>query len=524
MTDSTHETAGVPVGSTQCHSVVPNDVNDSACVDMRLVTLRQELARVHEKLSVSVRSHAPILSNVESDTTDGIANLLSTIDASIDDLRQRLARAESRIHEQDLQLVARSSESQTDGLTGLRNRRSFDQEFGERCHAAQNSRCPLVLVLIDIDHFKVVNDTRGHHVGDAVLRGLAKLVLELVPPEASVARYGGEEFAILLSSVYADHAIELVERIRGEVGGTRFRHAGQGLAITISCGLAQFDGQEHREQLLQRADLALYAAKQAGRNRCFWHDGQGVHLATSGEQLGPQIPSLGGSELVCRIVDLDGTAERSASISLDSGRQSASMSIPRATRANWCDGSMLFWYLRQRLAERKRGGDSLCLLAIDVDRTPQIVQSYGLGALHFMMRAQMLHLDATLRDMDVVARTYQSRVIVVLPRMTLPDLTPMLRRLRANMDRFAYPTASEILDYSISIGVAEAGEHDDPQKLVLRGELALAAAQSHGLAQFYAHDTERTWSLELSPEPENGALYVASTVGSVVGGHAFSAQ
>ncbi|MDA1178951.1 MAG: diguanylate cyclase, partial [Planctomycetota bacterium] len=477
MTDSTHENCGVPVGGVQCHSVASNDVNDSACVDARLVTLRQELVRVHEKLSLSVRSHATILNEVESDTTDGIASLLGTIDGSIDILRQRLARAETRIHEQDLQIAARSSESQTDGLTGLRNRRSFDQEFGDRRQSAENSRCPLILVLIDIDHFKAVNDTRGHHVGDAVLRGLAKLVSELVPPEASVARYGGEEFAVLLSSVYADHAIELVERIRAEVGGTKFRHSGQGLAITISCGLAQFDGHEHREQLLQRADLALYAAKQAGRNRCFWHDGQDVHLATSGGQLGSQVPSSGGGELVCRTVDLDGSAERSASTSSDSGRQSASLTIPRATRVNWCDGSMLFWYLRQRLAERKRGGDPLCLLAIDVDRAQHIVQSYGMGALHFMMRAQMLHLDATLRDMDVVARTYQSRIIVVLPRMTLTHLTPMLRRLQANMNRFAYPTASEILDYSISIGVAEAGEHDDPQKLVLRGESALAAAQ-----------------------------------------------
>ena len=428
-----------------------------------------------------------------NDTSQKVAESLAA-------LADRLAQVESLNHELQLQLQARSSESQTDGLTGLANRRSFDYEFNKRCQTARHSRCPLILVLLDVDHFKAVNDTRGHHVGDAVLRGLAGVLRDNLPPGVLLARFGGEEFALILSGLSIDDAIEVVEQLRLSVRHTQFRHEGQRLSVTISCGLADLGAQDYCEHVIQRADAALYASKQAGRNRTSWENGNQLHLASSDDRFNSARTEAEGAQQAIPVVDLC-SRETSIDTSLaDLGMQSSSVLMCRTTRANWCDGSMLFWYLRQRLAEWKLGGDPFCILAIDVDDSRQIALSYGLGALHFMMRAQMLHLDASLQDMDIVARTSNSKVMVILPRTTLSSVKPCLNRLRKSMDRFAYPVASGLIDYSISVGIAEADLQDDAQQLVNSAEAALGAAQRHGTARFFVHDRSQGKNFEIDIE------------------------
>ena len=460
-----------------------------------LASLFQELNRLCHKTGGRELPTCPLQGASLIEQINLCSQLLRLIDTNTTESQKRLTRAETLNHEQSLQLLARSNESHTDGLTGLANRRAFDQQFSERCLAAQHSQCPVVLALLDIDHFKSVNDTRGHHVGDAVLRGLSKVLKHRLSRGALLARYGGEEFAIVLSGLYIDDAIELVDQLRAQVNGTQFRYEGQSLAITVSCGLAQLGAQEHREQLIQRADIALYASKQAGRNRVFWHDGVNLHLATEQSSDNRSRPQLTSASNEAEVIDVTLRDEPTESEHSESMTQSTSVLIPRATRANWCDGVMLFWYIRQRLAEWKRGGDPFCVLAVDVDNSEQLVQSYGLVALHFMMRAQMLHLDATLRDMDIVARSCHSRVIVVLPNATLTSLAPLLERLRGSMINFAYPTQSGVIDYSISIGATESTHSDDAQQLVMRAEVALEAAQRAGNARFFGSTPNETWEL-----------------------------
>ncbi len=431
------------------------------------------------------------------DPMDTCSRLIIGVDASIGAMKQRLGQAESLNHELRLQLKARASESHTDGLTGLANRRLFDREFGERCMAAQQSCCPLVLVILDIDHFKAINDSFGHHVGDAVLRGIAKLFKNSLPSGTFLARYGGEEFGCILSGASLDNAIDIVERVRGIVCGTEFRYEGRSLGLTISSGIAQLVPQDHCDRLLQRADAAMYAAKQAGRNRTFWSNGERLHCVTNDEPLATDDTASGTRNRCSNVVELNSCLKTSASPRDEMPFQSASALNLRTTRANWCDGTMLFWNIRQRLAEWKAGGDPFCILAVEVDDGPQIASSYGTVALHFMMRVQLLHLDANLRDLDIIARTGSTRIIVLLPRSTLALIDPILKRLRESMHRFAFPTPTELVEYSISIGVTEVADQDDAQLLVQRAELALASAQSHGKAQFFAQDSNHAWPLEL---------------------------
>ncbi len=102
-------------------------------------------------------------------------------------------------------------------------------------------------------------------------------------------------------------------------------------------------------------------------------------------------------------------------------------------RANWCDSAILFWYLRQRIIEWKRGGEAFCVLALDVDHSQRIHKSFGPVALQFMIRTQSLHLDSVFRDTDVIARTCSSKVLAVLPRTRLMEIGPLLHRLRESM-------------------------------------------------------------------------------------------
>jgi two-component system cell cycle response regulator len=155
--------------------------------------------------------------------------------------------------------------ARTDELTGLHNRRSFNESFSLAFSAAQRHGHSLSLISIDLDNFKAVNDTFGHSVGDLVLVEFAKLLLEMVRVEDIVARWGGEEFSILLSHTDCEAAAALAERIRNSF--EQNSKSVRPFAITASFGVAQLQTREQINSLIQRADDALYCAKHDGRNR-----------------------------------------------------------------------------------------------------------------------------------------------------------------------------------------------------------------------------------------------------------------
>ena len=156
-----------------------------------------------------------------------------------------------------------------DGLTGLFNHRQFQVRYEESIARAKRSGQPLAVLLMDIDHFKAVNDTYGHPAGDEVLRGVAARLAETVREVDLVARYGGEEFVALLEGCGTEGAMAMGERIREAIAGSPLpAGGGQSLDITLSLGVACFPLHgEHREALLEHADQALYSAKRGGRNR-----------------------------------------------------------------------------------------------------------------------------------------------------------------------------------------------------------------------------------------------------------------
>lgn len=179
-----------------------------------------------------------------------------------------LGRLEAVQRELTRQKETAEALARTDALTGLANRRAFDDVAGREVRRALRYGEKLALVMTDIDHFKSINDTHGHAFGDQVLVDFARTLLASVREVDLVGRWGGEEFVVLMPGVDIDEALRVAERMRLAVAGTPTRFEGKTCGYTTSFGIAAFRPDEPQlDALLGRADAALYRAKAGGRNR-----------------------------------------------------------------------------------------------------------------------------------------------------------------------------------------------------------------------------------------------------------------
>jgi diguanylate cyclase len=168
-------------------------------------------------------------------------------------------------------LAESRTEASLDGLTGVSNRRTFDRTLSRWIAKGAKANTPFVLALLDLDDFKVINDTRGHPVGDRVLLCAAQFFSKSIRPSDFVARFGGEEFAILLEGATAEQALQKFTETLARLAGTSYNYdvagAPSSISFTASCGLAECFPGESADSLLKRADEALYVAKRTGKNR-----------------------------------------------------------------------------------------------------------------------------------------------------------------------------------------------------------------------------------------------------------------
>ena len=152
----------------------------------------------------------------------------------------------------------------TDSLTGVFNRRHFEDVLTTEVERAKRYKTPLALVTLNLDHFKKVNDAYGHGVGDEVLRGVARLVKKMIRGADTLARVGGDEFQILAPATDLGDALGFADKLRTAIEDTHFERAG---FITASFGVAELDPEEDSAGLLQRTEKALHGSKEGGRNR-----------------------------------------------------------------------------------------------------------------------------------------------------------------------------------------------------------------------------------------------------------------
>lgn len=173
-----------------------------------------------------------------------------------------------------------------DGLTGLYNHIHFQELFAQQFYLAKRHDYPLALLMLDIDFFKEVNDSYGHQVGDTVLKKFAEQVRAEIRQTDILARYGGEEFVIVLPDTAKQGGMNIAEKIRETIEAAVFTHNDINLQVTVSIGLALFDGRiKHPAELIEQADHALYQAKAGGRNRvhCFEHGSKAPYQPCGGK-------------------------------------------------------------------------------------------------------------------------------------------------------------------------------------------------------------------------------------------------
>lgn len=182
-------------------------------------------------------------------------------------LAEQIAQSYDEIRQQTNQLMT-FSEVRTDPLTRVSNRRGLDETLDSMFALMERYEDPFSLVIFDIDHFKQVNDKKGHLHGDRTLQAVARILDESVRDTDIVARYGGEEFVVVLPKTALESACHFAERVRGTVENS--------LGLTISGGVAMAIDGDNVQSLLSRADAALYSGKAAGRNRVYRHTGTDI--------------------------------------------------------------------------------------------------------------------------------------------------------------------------------------------------------------------------------------------------------
>lgn len=219
-----------------------------------LAPLQQQMRQRLQWIDSYLSQHREQASQRESAYGETLSAMQARIEALEKTAQQWRIKADERHH---LAL--------TDPLTQIPNRLAYEQRIAECLGDAQT---PTVLLLWDVDHFKQINDNFGHPVGDKVLRIVARLLAQQASAPGLTCRYGGEEFAMLLKAESTAIALTQAERIRQHIAGLDLRAAGKPLKVTVSCGLTMLHPHEDAQAPLERADRALYQAKQSGRNRC----------------------------------------------------------------------------------------------------------------------------------------------------------------------------------------------------------------------------------------------------------------
>ncbi|WP_190294973.1 GGDEF domain-containing protein [Marinobacter sp. R17] len=182
-------------------------------------------------------------------------------------MQEKLAGMEAYSEQVQEQLRAERSRALTDMLTQLPNREAWQQRLQFEFERWQRYRHPASLAILDIDHFKTVNDSFGHKAGDRVIQLVAKVLCDRVRTTDFVARYGGEEFVLLLPETPVDKAYTVIDDLREHIADLPFHFQDEPVGITISAGLVAFEQAETPEELFDMADKALYRAKDAGRNQ-----------------------------------------------------------------------------------------------------------------------------------------------------------------------------------------------------------------------------------------------------------------
>ena len=395
----------------------------------------QELAT---RVAFDVDEHSSQVEEINDDLTSAekhepttIVDVVAKLIQANQHMQEKLGSTEGKLRDQAQQIEVHAAEARTDVLTLLANRRAFDDELARRIAEFRRHRRTFSLIMADVDRFKAFNDKHGHPTGDEVLRGVARLLRRKMREMDIVARYGGEEFAVLLPGTNLDDACKAAVRACEAIAKCPFRHDEKELRVTVSFGVAEVLGNEDGAMLVTRADKALYAAKEGGRNCAYRHAGETVaRIAGNRELADPQSKRQSQRGPAPReLAQVENGPSPQADVTeaapdLPLGADlDAAAGLP--SRTSFCQ------QVRNRTAEWKRGGPTFSVVLIEVNQYDRGEEPGGQQTREAAALAAKRFLVATVREMDILGYYAPGCFALLLPTAGLADAIRVAERLRA---------------------------------------------------------------------------------------------
>jgi diguanylate cyclase len=263
-----HLKAGLADAKKSLKSLLSVFVERLADVTGHTVEFHGKIGKYAERIASteSMDSLKTLVDELMSDTRGMQVDMMRSRDELMS-ARGQAEQAEQRVRQLEGELERVSEQVREDHLTGTLNRRGMNDAMQREIARAGRTGKPMCVSMLDLDNFKKLNDTHGHAAGDAALVHLAKVIRHTVRPTDVIARYGGEEFVIILTDTDLDTAVSITVRLQRELTKRFFLHNNERLLVTFSAGVAQIRKGEEEEQLVQRADQAMYQAKVQGKNQ-----------------------------------------------------------------------------------------------------------------------------------------------------------------------------------------------------------------------------------------------------------------
>ena len=378
----------------------------------------------------------------------------------------RLARAINTISDK---LSETTDAAQTDKLTGVANRRALLVDLFNEVERSNRYERPLSVAFVDIDHFKAVNDTYGHAVGDEVLRGVAQAIQSNLRATDMVGRYGGEEFMLILTETNVEEGAVLTEKLRNIVAAQRFAAEGQTLSVTISIGIAGGVGARLTSDALVRdADAAMYSAKSLGRNQTY------IFAEPDEDARVPRAPISAAGRM--RALEIGMAAREAATASLTS----VIAPLPHYRG----QPSPLIATIVEAMAR------TLALPEVEVDRIRTAALLHDVGKV--ALPQEILEKPSALTSSEWRAVVQHPRIgqVILEQAAALKDAVPIILHHHERFSGHGYPfglRGSEIPLGARIVAIADAYDamtHDRPYKRAMDHESAVRELRRHAGTQF----------------------------------------
>ncbi len=496
---SVRKNVTVPLTSTDPPPERMRDIADQ----LRLLTFR-----VSADVSAHTEAVGCLTDKLQVPTVEEPERLVSTIEELITanrKMQNQLAAARRRIADQSEMIEHTSVQARTDALTGLANRRALD-EFLTNCLATMREGDSVALLLLDIDHFKRVNDDLGHTAGDAVLAAFGRRIKEACGQSGFAGRYGGEEFALILTGYSMIDIVQRAAAIREKLAEKLIEHDDLQLRVTASAGLCELKPTDSVHGVYDRADSGLYRAKESGRNTGYWlhidqwrpfPDVPAIENKTAGKRstrVTRTIDEISSLSDVEDHPDQDSPTDRSRAKPTSEANQRTSyrerIEAAMAANANgrsaeFLDLGTFMERLENYLTQLRRA---------NLPATAVMIQAVGIEELgnaraRASWKAVLGILQSQMRGIDVACHFKQSCSCMLMPGCALELAVERCSKIQAGLEQArAFWEPLEDCPTRLAIAIATASADEEPASFLHRLEETLEEAEHVDTHEIVIHD------------------------------------